>query len=149
LGGAVTITAALVALVYAVVEAPKVGWGDAQTLGLFAVSAVLLALFPAIGARSPPPPPPPRVFRPRAVVGGNLVLFALGMLAFGMPFTLTQYAQEVLHWSPLHFGVASVVMPVTAAIGSVTGQALATKGHLRWIAAIGLALTGLGCLYLS
>jgi EmrB/QacA subfamily drug resistance transporter len=149
LAGAVTITAALVALVYAVVEAPDAGWADGQTLGLFAISAALLALFGAIEARSAAPLAPLRVFRSRALVGGNVVLFALGMLAFGMPFTLTQYAQEVLHWSPLHFGVASVVMPVTAAIGSVTGQALATKGHLRSIAAAGLALTGLGCLYLS
>src|ERR687889_490636 len=39
--GATTITAALVALVYAVVEAPGTGWGDARTLGLLALSAVL------------------------------------------------------------------------------------------------------------
>ncbi|HEX6021284.1 MAG TPA: MFS transporter, partial [Solirubrobacter sp.] len=45
LAGAVTITGALVALVYAVVEAPDTGWADAQTLGLFAISALLLALF--------------------------------------------------------------------------------------------------------
>jgi EmrB/QacA subfamily drug resistance transporter len=147
--GAVTITSALVALVYAVVEAPDAGWASGQTLGLLALSAALLALFAAIEARSAAPLAPLRVFRSRALVGGNLVLFALGMLAFGMPFTLTQYAQEVLHYSPLEFGLASVVMPVTAAIGSVGGQALATKGHLRAIAAVGLALTGLGCLYLS
>ena len=39
--GAVTITAALVALVYAVVEAPQQGWTDGQTLGLLALAAVL------------------------------------------------------------------------------------------------------------
>jgi hypothetical protein len=78
-----------------------------------------------------------------------MVLFALGMLAFGMPFILTQYAQEVLHYSPLEFGIASVVMPVTAALGSIGGQALATKGALRPIAAAGMLLTGLGCLSLS
>ena len=147
--GAMTITAALVALVYAVVEAPNKGWGDVQTLGLLAASAALLALFAAIEARSAAPLAPLRLFRSRALVGGNLVLFALGAIAFGMPFILTQYAQQVLHWSPVHFGLASVVMPVTAAIGSVTGQALATKGHLRTIAAVGLALTGLGCALLS
>ena len=147
--GAVTITAALVALVYAVVEAPDAGWAGGQTLGLLALAAALIALFAAIEARSEAPLAPLRVFRSRALVGGNLVLFALGTLAFGMPFTLTQYAQEVLHYSPLEFGLASVVMPVTAAIGSVSGQALATKGHLRTIAAAGLVLTGLGSVLLS
>jgi EmrB/QacA subfamily drug resistance transporter len=149
LAGALTITAALVALVYAVVEAPTTGWGDSRTLGLFGISAALLALFAWIESRSPAPLAPLRVFRSRALVGGNLVLFALGMLAFGMPFTLTQYAQEVLGYSPLQFGLASVIMPVTAALGSITGQALATRGDLRPIAAAGMVLTALGCLSLS
>ena len=149
LAGALTITAALVALVYSVVEAPETGWGDGRTLGLLGISAALIALFAWIESRSAAPLAPLRVFRSRALVGGNLVLFALGMLAFGMPFALTQYAQEVLHYSPLEFGLASVVMPVTAALGSVAGQAIATKGRLREIAAAGMVLTGLGCLSLS
>ncbi len=147
--GAVTISAALVALVYAVVEAPKAGWASGQTLGLLAASGVLIALFVAIEARSSAPLAPLRVFRSRALVGGNLVLLALGMLAFGMPFILTQYAQDVLGYSALEFGVASVVMPVTAALGSIIGQAIATKGGLRPVATVGLALTGLGCLLLT
>jgi hypothetical protein len=147
--GAVTITAALVALVYAVVEAPKAGWASGQTLGLLAASAVLIALFVAIEARSAAPLAPLRVFRSRALVGGNLVLLALGMLAFAMPFILTQYAQDVLHYSALEFGLVSVVMPVTAALGSIAGQSIATRGGLRPVATVGLALTGLGCLFLT
>jgi EmrB/QacA subfamily drug resistance transporter len=148
--GALTITAALVALVYAVVEAPETGWADGQTLGLFGLSAALVALFAWIESRSAAPLAPLRMFRSRALVAGNLVLLALGMLAFGMPFTLTQYAQQVLDWSPVEFGLASAVMPVTAALGSTTGQAIATKtGRLRPIVAASMALTGLGCLLLT
>jgi sugar phosphate permease len=41
-------------------------------------------------------------------------------------------------------------MPVTAALGSTTGQAIATKtGRLRPIVAASMALTGLGCLLLT
>ena len=147
--GGVTITAALVALVYAVVEAPGQGWADGQTVGLLAISAALIALFVAIEGRSDAPLVPLRMFRSRALVGGNLVLFALGMLAFGMPFILTQYAQGVLHYSPIEFGLASIVMPVTAALGSIAGQAIATNGGLRSVTTIGMGLTGLGCLVLT
>jgi EmrB/QacA subfamily drug resistance transporter len=147
--GALTITAALVALVYAVVEAPEAGWASGQTLGLLALSAGLIAVFAAIEARSAAPLAPLRMFRSRALVGGNLVLLALGMLAFGMPFILTQYAQQVLGWSPLEFGLGSVVMPVTAVLGSITGQALATRGGLRPVVAVSMVLTGLGCLLLT
>jgi EmrB/QacA subfamily drug resistance transporter len=147
--GAVTITAALVALVYAVVEAPKVGWADPQTLGLLALAAVLTAVFVGIESRSAAPLAPLGVFRSRSLVGGNLVLFALGTMGFGVPFILTQYAQEVLGWSPIQFGLASVVMPVTAVIGTATAQAIATKGGVRWVAVVGIALTGLGSLLLT
>jgi EmrB/QacA subfamily drug resistance transporter len=148
-GGAVTITAALVALVYAVVEAPEAGWGDGQTLGLLALAAVLTVVFVGIESRSVAPLAPLGVFRSRSLVGGNLVLFALGTMGFGVPFILTQYAQEVLGWSPIHFGLASVVMPVTAVIGTVSAQAIATRGGVRRVAVAGMALTGLGSLLLT
>src|SRR6185503_5699867 len=140
--GAVTITAALVALVYGVVEAPNAGWGSGQTLGLLALAAILTAVFAGIEARSVAPLAPLGVFRSRPLVGGNLVLFTLGTMAFGVPFILTQYAQEVLGWSPIQFGLASVVMPVTAVAGTVSAQAIATRGGVRCVAVVAMALTG-------
>jgi len=147
--GAVTITAALVALVYAVVEAPQAGWGAGQTVGLLALAAVLTAVFVAIESRSAAPLAPLAVFRSRSLVGGNLVLFALGTMGFGVPFILTQYAQEVLGWSPIQFGLASVVMPVTAVIGTFVAQTIATRGGVRRVAVVAMALTGLGSLLLT
>ena len=69
--GALTITGALVLLVYAVVEAPDVGWGDAQTILLLAGSAVLLAAFALIESRHPAPLVPLRFLRSRTLVGAN------------------------------------------------------------------------------
>src|SRR3954452_8017779 len=43
--GAITITAALASLVYAVVEAPHAGWADGETLGLLALAAALTMVF--------------------------------------------------------------------------------------------------------
>ncbi len=147
--GAATITVALVALVYAVVEAPEAGWTDGRTLGLLALAAVLTVVFVGIESRSVAPLAPLGVFRSRSLVGGNLVLFALGTTGFGVPFILTQYAQEVLGWSPIQFGLASLVMPVTAVIGTVTAQAVATKGGVRRVAVLAMGLTGLGSLLLT
>ena len=149
LPGAVTITAALVALVYAVVEAPEAGWASARTLGLLGLAAVLTGAFVRIESRSVAPLAPLEVFRSRSLVGGNLVLFALGTMAFGVPFILTQYAQEVLGWSPIQFGLASVVMPLMAVIGTATAQALATRGGVRRVAVVAMALTGVGSLLLT
>ena len=147
--GAVTVTAALVALVYAVVEAPRAGWGSGQTLGLLGLAALLIAVFAGIESRSAAPLAPLGVFRSRSLVGGNLLLFTLGTMAFGVPFILTQYAQEVLGWSPVHFGLASVVMPLTAVAGTFAAQAVATRGGIRPVAVAAMASCGLGSLLLT
>jgi EmrB/QacA subfamily drug resistance transporter len=147
--GAVTITGALVLLVYAVVEAPDVGWGDAQTILLFAGSAVLLAAFTLIESRHPAPLVPLRILRSRTLVGANLVMFVFGTLGFGMPFILTLYAQQVLDFSALEFGVSSAVLPITAAVGSIVAQAAVLKVGFRPVAATGMALMAAGSVILT
>jgi MFS family permease len=106
-------------------------------------------VFAGIESRSAAPLAPLRVFRSRPLVGGNLVLLALGTFGFGVPFILTQYAQQVLGWSPIQFGLASIVMPVAATVGTVSAQAFATKRGVRPVAIVAMALTGLGSLLFS
>ena len=147
--GAITITLALVALVYAVVEAPQAGWGDVQTLGLLALAVVLAGVFWVIESRSRAPLAPLRLFRSRTLAGGNLLAVTLGMVAFGMPFLLTQYAQRVLGYSPLEFGLGSAVMPIGSAVGSAVGQAVVTKAGVRPVALASMILMGAGCAVLT
>jgi EmrB/QacA subfamily drug resistance transporter len=147
--GAVTITGALVLLVYAVVEAPDVGWGDAQTILLVAGSAVLLAAFVLIESRHRAPLVPLRLFRSRTLVGANLVMLLFGTVAFGMPFILTLYAQRVLGYSALEFGAGTAVVAVAAAVGSIVGQAAVLRVGFRAVAATGMTLMGAGSLLLT
>jgi EmrB/QacA subfamily drug resistance transporter len=147
--GATTITAGLVLLVYAVVEAPEAGWTSAQTIGLLIGSAALLALFVHVEKRSAAPLVPLRLLTSRTLVGGNLVMFVLGMLAFGTSLVLSLYAQQVLRYSPLVFGLGTAVMTVMAVVGSMAGQAIVTRTGLRTVAATGMVLLGAGCLLLS
>lgn len=149
LAGAVTITAALALLVYAVVEAPDIGWSHPRTLLLQCLSALLIAVFVLVESRSRAPLAPLGIFRSRALAGGNLVLLLLGMAAWGMSFTVSEYAQQVLGYSALMFGLSSAVMPVMAAVGSVAGQAVVTRTGPRRVAMAGMALTGIGCLLLA
>jgi EmrB/QacA subfamily drug resistance transporter len=149
LRGAVTVTAALVALVFAIVEAPDAGWGSAQTIGLLAASAALIAVFAGLEQRSPYPLVRLGIFRSRALVGGNLVLATLGMAAFGVSVIVSLYAQQVLGYSPIEFGLGTAVMTVGAVIGSTFGQTMVTRIGSRAVAAGGLVLTGAGCLLLA
>src|SRR5580700_7766088 len=147
--GALTITGALVLLVYAVVEAPGAGWGDVRTILPLAGSAVLLAAFGLIESRHPAPLVPLRIFRSRTLAGADALTILIGTVAVGMPFVLTLYAQQVLGYSALKFGISSVVLALGATAGAIAGQAAVGKAGFRPAAATGLALMGGGSLVLT
>jgi Major Facilitator Superfamily len=147
--GALTITSALALLVYAIVEAPDTGWGDPQTIALLAGSAALLGGFALIESRQRAPLVPLGIFRSRSIVGANAVMLVFGMLPYGLSFTLTLYAQQVLGYSALKFGLTSLVFPAMAAAGSIAGQAIVLRVGFRPVAALGMALMGTGALLLT
>jgi EmrB/QacA subfamily drug resistance transporter len=147
--GSLTVTGALVLLVYAVVEAPDVGWDDVQTILPVAGSAVLVAAFALIESRHPAPLVPLPFLRSRTVVGTNAVMLLTGAVAVGMPFVLTLYAQRVLGYSAVEFGVGSVVLAAAVTVGAIFAQAAVLKLGLRPLAATGMALMGAGSLLLT
>src|SRR5205814_1200417 len=71
LAGAFTSTASLLVLVYAVVDAPNRGWGSARTVGLLALSAVLMIAFIVIERRHPRPLVRLGILRSRTLVHAN------------------------------------------------------------------------------
>src|SRR6478752_1185324 len=147
--GALTITGALVLLVYAVVKAPDAGWGDARTILPLAGSALLLAAFALIESRHHAPLVPLGILRSRTLAAANAVMVLIGTVAVGMPFVLTLYAQRVLGYSALRFGVSSVVLAVAATAGAIAGQAAVLRAGFRPVAATGMALMGAGSLVLT
>jgi EmrB/QacA subfamily drug resistance transporter len=140
--GALTITGALFLLVYAVVEAPDAGWGDAQTLLLFAGSAVLLAAFVLTESRHRAPLMPLRFLRSRVRVGANLAMLVTGALIWGLTVTLTLYGQQVLGYSALEFGLGTAVFAALVPVGSIVGQAVLLRVGFRPVAVVGLLLLG-------
>ena len=113
--GALTITGAQVLLVYAVVGAPGADWGDVRTILPLAGSAVLVAAFRADRVA---PLVPLRIFRSRTLAGADALTILIGAVAVGIPFVLTLYAQQVLGYSALKFGISSVVL----AVGAIAGR---------------------------
>ena len=147
--GAVTLTLALVALLYAVVEAPDAGWGSPRTLLVLAAAGALFAAFVAIELRARAPLVPLGLFRAPGLAGGNLVMLLAGMAAWGVGLTASNYGQGVLGFSPLTYGLGTTVLTVGAVAGSFAGRALVGRVGVWWVAAGGAALLGAGALLLS
>jgi EmrB/QacA subfamily drug resistance transporter len=125
--GAVTITAGLALLVYAVSEAPNHGWGSAWTISRLVAAVVLLLAFLVIESRAKDPLMPFRIFRVRTVAGANVTGLFLGAIVFANFFLLTLYVQQVLQWSALKTGVTFVATAGTAILWAGVAQALVTR----------------------
>ena len=104
--GAITVTASLMLAVYAIVNGNEQGWTSAQTLGLLAVSAVLMAAFVAIEARISSPLMPLGIFRNRSVSTANIVGVLMAGGLFGYFFLSALYLQLVLGYTPMEVGLA-------------------------------------------
>lgn len=106
LAGAATVTAAMLVLVFTLVEAPEVGWASARTLGSFAAAAALLAGFVAIEQRTPAPLVRLGILRSASLVRANLGAMSLIGGWFGFQFIVTLYLQQLRGWSALEMGLA-------------------------------------------
>jgi len=145
--GAVTVTGALVVLVYAISQAPAVGWTAIRTLALLAASGALLAGFLVIETRAEQPLLPLRLFRLRTLAGSNAVSFLLGASFFSFFFTGTLYMQQVLGYSALKTGVAWLATSLTALALAGPAQIMVTRVSAKLVMAAGMTLVGAGILW--
>jgi EmrB/QacA subfamily drug resistance transporter len=114
--GAVTVTTSLMLAVYAIVNGNDNGWTSAETLGLLAAAAVLLAAFIAIEARVSSPLVPLRLFKLRNIVTSNVVGVLWAAAMFAWFFLSALYLQLVLGYSSLEVGLA--FLPATLIMGA-------------------------------
>ena len=143
--GAVTMTASLLLAVYAVVGANEAGWTSGRTLGLVAVSAVLMAAFIAIERRVRNPLVPLGLFRSRNLVGSNLIGVLWAAAMFGWFFLSSLYMQKVLGFAPDLAGYAFLPANVIMAVFSIGVSArLVTRFGIRGPLVAGLLLAAAG-----
>jgi EmrB/QacA subfamily drug resistance transporter len=146
-GGAVSVTAGLAILVYALVEAPDAGWGSGQTIGLLAGSLALLAIFVGIERRSNAPLVPFSIFRLRTLTGANVVGLLTGASLFSMFFFISLYMQNVLGYSAIKTGLSYLPLAVTIILAAGFASQLVTKVGFKPILAVGMTLIAGGLLW--
>ncbi|KAA2266624.1 MFS transporter [Solihabitans fulvus] len=139
--GAVTATAAMLLLVYAVVQAPSVGWLSAQTVISFVVVIALLVSFVIIERRTAHP-----LVRLGILRSGTLVRANLGAVIFfgsyvGFQFVVTQYMQTLLGWTALQTALAFLPAALIVAFASTKMGSLVDRvgtGRLIFVGFVAL-----------
>ena len=147
--GAISVTAGLSVLAYALLDASSAGWGSTKIISLLGAAVALLVAFVVIESRSQSPLVPFRIFRSRTLTGANIVGILLGASLISMFFFITLYMQQVLGYSPIHAGLSYLPLALTIVVAAGVGGQLVTRFGFKPILAVGMLLIALGLVWFS
>lgn len=125
--GAVLATAGMLLLVYALVEAPDIGWGDTRTIGELAGAAALVAAFTLNEHRHRNPLFPFSILRIKGLAAADITQVIAMAGFYAMFFFITLYMQSVLGYSQIEAG--SAYLPATLGVGIASAIAAELFAH--------------------
>ena len=148
-GGAITITGGLTALVYGVVQTDSHAWTSISTIIPLAIAAVLVVSFVVIELRAAAPLVPFGTFRSRALSGANVVMLMIGASMFAMWYFISLYLQEVLHYSPMQAGLCFLPAALAVVLGAQVSSRIVGKFGPRVILSASTLVVGLSLFWMS
>lgn len=149
LWGALTITAALVLLVYTLVQTGERGWGSLWTLGSFGATLVLLGLFVIIELKSQSPMVDFAIFRYSRLTAANLITLLFAACIGSTLFLLTLYMQQVLGYTALEAGLALLPFEFATIFAATVSARMVTKFGVRAVVPVSCTIFMAGLLLLS
>ncbi|MFC0625964.1 MFS transporter [Kribbella deserti] len=137
--GAVTVTAGMLTLVYAVVGAEHAGWASVQTIGLFVAAAALLAAFVVIERRSKHPLVRLGILRSANLRRANLAIMTVFGAYVAFQFIATLYLQNLLGWSSFETALGFLPAGLLVAFLSPNAGRIADRIGTERMVVIGMA----------
>ena len=147
--GAVLSTAGVLILVYALVNAPSIGWGAARTIAGLAAAAALLTGFAVNEQRRRNPLVPFSIFTIKGLAAADATQVIAQAGFYAMFFFVTLYMQTVLHFSPIAAGAAYIPVTIGVGIASVVSTKMLPRTGTRPIMVAGTLLGAAGVYWLS
>jgi len=149
IGGAVAITGAVAALVFAVSQGYALGWSSPAVLGALALSAAAGLAFAAVERRHPEPLVPAGMARRPGLRKASTMNLLLGLWNAGELIVLSLYLQQVLHLSPLATGLAIAPQGMVGFAAGAFGARLARRVGIRRVLILTSAVATVGFLALT
>ncbi|MGD1050546.1 MAG: MFS transporter [Solirubrobacteraceae bacterium] len=129
LAGAGLCSAGLAGVVFAMIEAPRLGWSDPAILASLLGGVALFAGFLARERATRDPMLPLGIFRRANFSAANIETFTVYAALSVFFFFLVLYLQQVAGWSPLHSGLATLPATVVMfALSRYVGRLSARHG---------------------
>ncbi|MFN8016525.1 MAG: MFS transporter [Acidimicrobiales bacterium] len=144
--GAVLSIVGLVALVWAIIEAPAAGWTAPKVLAGFGVGLAVLGAFLWWERTTPSPMLDLSFFENPRFSAANLAVTLTFFAMFGSMFIVTQFMQYVLGFTPLQAGIRSVPLAVMMMAVAPQSTKLSRRFGTKLVVAAGLGTVALGLL---
>lgn len=144
--GAVLGTAACAAIVFGATEGPEIGWGSPIILGSLLGGFALLIVFIFVERHVENPLLPWSLFDSRDRVISFLAIFLASGVLGATTFFVAQFLQNVLDYSPLTAGLASIPFTLGAGVGTAVSSKAVMYVQPRWLL-FGAAAVLSGSLY--
>ena len=141
--------ATLLALVYALVEGNRYGWGSPLILALFATAAAGFAGFMTIERRAHAPMLDLSLFRNRTLAASNVLQVMSGFGIFGVYFFLSLYVQGILGFSPTKAGLVFIPMALLITLVAPASQGVVERVGVGATVASGMLISSIGFLLLE
>ncbi len=139
----------LVAVLWAIIEAPTDGWGDPVVIGSLAVGIAVIAAFLMWELHSSHPMLDVRYFRNRRFSSANIAITLVFFAMFGQAFLATQYLQTVLGFSALGSGLRMLPMAALMVLVSPLAPRLVERMGTKIVVGSGLVTVVIGLAIIS
>jgi EmrB/QacA subfamily drug resistance transporter len=136
----------LVALLYAIIQAPEEGWLAPDVLASFGAAILLLGVFAWWEMHSPQPMIDVRVFRNPRFSAASSVLTLTSFALYGSIFLLIQYFQFVLGYSPLEAGLLAMPVAIAMMVVSPNAPRLVRRWGTKRVVVAGLLVVAVAML---
>ncbi|HEX5117950.1 MAG TPA: MFS transporter [Pseudonocardiaceae bacterium] len=147
--GVVLLAGALFSLVWGLIKAAELGFGDALPLGFFVAAVVLGVLFVLRERVAAQPLLPLRLFRSVSLSAATVLVTLAFFALFGALFFLTLYLQQVHGMSPVRAGVELLPLTSVFIVSSPLAGFLTSRSGPRPVLAAGMLLNAVAMFGLS
>jgi EmrB/QacA subfamily drug resistance transporter len=142
LPGVATFSAALFALVFALIRGNDEGWSSTPIIALFAAAAILLVLFLIVEAVQERPMFDLSLFRKPVFLGASVSAFALHASLVSVFLFLTLYLENALGYSPLETGLRLLPLTLMTLVAAPAAARIQARVGLHRL--IGASLVAIG-----
>jgi EmrB/QacA subfamily drug resistance transporter len=147
--GALLITVAVAAAVFAVSQLDVLGWASPVLLGALVLAVAAAAAFAAVERHHPDPLVRGDLLRMPGLRKASTMNLLLGLWNAGEMIVLSLYFQQVLHDSPLMTGLAIAPQGIIGLVAGLSGARLASRVGVRRVLVLTSAVATLGFLVLT